>query len=139
MKRPYLLDSSFVIDLLNETAAGLPGSAYAWLRRHPRGRLFISAVTYDEVLEGAQDEAAVRRHLNRYRWQGLHRAEAELAARLQRRATRRLGENDAWQVAVTLCMGGILVGHDPKAFGRLGEPYEDHRVGPEALKKERSQ
>jgi predicted nucleic acid-binding protein len=126
MTRPCLLDSSFLIDLLNETAAGRPGAAHAWLRSHPRAQLFVSSVTYAEVLEGAEDDAAVRRHLNRYRWQGLHRAEADLVARLQRRSTRRLGENDAWQVAVTLRIGGVLVGHD-KAFIRLGGLYEDHR------------
>ena len=24
-------------------------------------------------------------------------------------------------------MSGVIVGHDPKAFGRLGSEYEDHR------------
>jgi hypothetical protein len=38
-----------------------------------------------------------------------------------------LGENDAWQVAVAECMDAVIVGHDPKAFERLGTGYEDHR------------
>jgi hypothetical protein len=35
-------------------------------------------------------------------------------------------ENDAWQVAVAEQMGAVIVGHDPKAFKRLGPAYEDH-------------
>jgi hypothetical protein len=38
-----------------------------------------------------------------------------------------MGENDAWQVAIADLMGAIIVGHDPKAFDRLGERYDDYR------------
>jgi predicted nucleic acid-binding protein len=41
---------------------------------------------------------------------------------------RRMGENDAWQAAFADQMGAILVGHDPRAFRRLGDRYEDHRA-----------
>jgi predicted nucleic acid-binding protein len=41
---------------------------------------------------------------------------------------RRMGENDAWQAALVDHMGAILVGHDPRAFRRLGDRYEDHRA-----------
>lgn len=127
MKRPCLLDSSFVIDLLNELADGVAGPAMAWLRNNPRARLWISPVTYAEVLEGAENADAVREHLQRYRWQGLHHIHAEMAALLQRRSPQRMGENDAWQAAAALAMQGVVVGHDPKAFGRLGDAYLDHR------------
>lgn len=126
----FLLDSSFLIDLLNELAAGTAGHACAWLRRNPTARLWVSAVTVAEVLEGAEDMDAVRRFLDRFRWQGLHHAHAARAATLQRRSTQRMGENDAWQVAVVLEMRGRLVGHDTRAFARLGELYEDHRTQP---------
>ena len=129
MKRPCLLDSSFVIDLLNEVADGVPGPAMSWLRRNRRARLWISPVTYAEVLEGAEDVDAVREHLQRYRWQGLHHVQAEMAALLQRRSSRRMGENDAWQAAAAMAMQGVVVGHDPKAFERLGAAYLDHRKG----------
>lgn len=128
MKPPCLLDSSFVIDLLNEVADGVAGPAMAWLRRNPRARLWISPVTYAEVLEGADDVDAVRAHLQRYRWQGLHHSQAELVALLQRRSERRMGENDAWQAATAMAMKGVIVGHDTKAFGRLGEAYCDYRM-----------
>lgn len=122
-----LLDSSFLIDLLNELAAGKPGPACAWLSRNQRAKLWVSAVSVAEVLEGAVDVEAVREFLGRFRWQGLHQAHAVRVALLQSRSKQRLGENDAWQVAVALEMRGRLVGHDPKAFNRLGPVYCDHR------------
>jgi predicted nucleic acid-binding protein len=127
MKDQFLLDSSFVIDLLNEVADGEPGPAMAWLGRHPKARLWISPVTMAEVMEGAEAPDHVRAHLGRYHWQGIHQAHAELAAALQRRSKRRMAENDAWQAVVAIRMNASLVGHDPKAFRRLGEQYRDHR------------
>lgn len=125
-----LLDSSFLIDLLNELAAGIPGSACAWLARNQRARLWVSAVSVAEVLEGAKDVDAVRAFLSRFRWQGLHQAHAVRVALLQSRAPQRMGQNDAWQAAVALEMRGQLIGHDPKAFARLGPIYCDHRHPP---------
>lgn len=66
---------------------------------------------------------AARDFLSRFRWQGLHHAHAARAVLLQRKAKQRLGENDAWQAAVAMEMRGKLVGHDPKAFARLGQIY----------------
>jgi predicted nucleic acid-binding protein len=121
-----LLDSSFIIDLLNEIAGGKAGAALDWLRRNGTAALWISPVTLAEVLEGADDPDAVRDYLRHYSWQGIHRVHGDLVAAAQRRASRRMGENDAWQAAVAERMGAILVGHDPKAFKRLGAGYEDH-------------
>jgi predicted nucleic acid-binding protein len=123
-----LLDSSFLIDLLNEIAAGRPGAAHRWLRRNAASELWISPVTLAEVLEGAHDAEAVKDYLRRYSWQGIHRVHADKVAVLQRRAVRRMGENDAWQAALADHMGAIVVGHDPRAFRRLGDRYEDHRA-----------
>ena len=120
-----LLDSSFVIDLLNEIAGGKEGAALGWLRRNGTAALWISPVTLAEVLEGADDPDAVKDYLRRYSWQGIYRLHADRVANLQRRAARRMGENDAWQAAVAEQMGAVLVGHD-KAFKRLGAAYEDH-------------
>jgi hypothetical protein len=47
--------------------------------------------------------------------------------RSEGRIANRMGENDAWQVAIADCMDGIIVGHDPADFRRLGARYEDHR------------
>jgi predicted nucleic acid-binding protein len=107
-----LLDSSFLIDLLNEIAAGDAGSAHRWLRRNAAAEVWISPVTLAEVLEGAGDPEAVKDYLRRYSWQGIHRVHADKVALIQRRAVRRMGENDAWQAALADHMGAILVGHD---------------------------
>jgi len=125
--KKYLLDSSFVIDLLNEIADDEPGPALGWLKRNPRAQLWIGPVTLAEVLEGANDLQTVRVYLARYAWQGIHRAQAEQAASRQKSAARRMGENDAWQAAIAGCMKGIVLGHD-RAFERLGAGYEDHRA-----------
>lgn len=126
MSRRYLLDSSFVIDLLNEIAAGNPGPALAWLQENPRARLWISPVTLAEVLEGAHDTAAVKAYLSRYRWQGIHRMHAMRVADRQRHAARRLGENDAWQAAIADGMQAIVLGCD-RGLAALGAGYEDFR------------
>ena len=126
MKR-CLLDSSFLIDLFNEVAAGRAGPAMSWLRRNQTAELWISPVTYCEVIEGAVEPLAVRERLARFRWQGIGHAQAERVALRQRRARHRMGENDAWQAAVAECMDAIVVGHDPRAFDRLGDGHEDHR------------
>ena len=121
-----LLDSSFIIDLLNEIAGSKAGPALGWLRSNGAAALWISPVTLAEVLEGAEDPDAVKDYLRRYSWQGIHRVHADLVATRQRRASRRMRENDAWQAAVAEQMGAVLVGHDNKAFKRLGAAYEDH-------------
>jgi predicted nucleic acid-binding protein len=123
-----LLDSSFLIDLLNEIAAADAGSAHRWLRRNAAAEPWISPVTLAEVLEGAADPGAVKDYLRRYSWQGIHRVHADKVALIQRRVARRMGENDAWQAALADHMGAILVGHDPRSFRRLGDRYEDHRA-----------
>lgn len=126
MRRHYLLDSFFVIDLLNELAKGKPGKAMNWLRAHPRAQLWISPVTMAEVLEGAVDAVAVASYLSRFQWQGIHRSHALAAAAFQRRSDRRMGENDAWQVAVAGQMEAIILGNY-RAFRRLGAAYECYR------------
>jgi predicted nucleic acid-binding protein len=126
-----LLDSSFVIDLLNEMANDEEGAAFAWLRRNAKSRLWISPVTLAEVLEGAEDPEAVKAYLARYAWQGLHRMHAEAVANRQRRSARRMGENDAWQSAVAERMGAIVVGHDA-GFEPLGPRYDDYRRSPDS-------
>lgn len=120
-----LLDSSFLIDLMNEIADGREGAAFAWLKRNRNARLWISPVTMTEVLEGAQDIGTAKAYLGRYAWQGIHRMHAEAAATRQRRSSRRMGENDAWQCAIAERMNATLVAHDA-AFRALGDRYDDY-------------
>lgn len=121
-----LLDSSFLIDLLDEMANDREGPAFAWLKRNPKAQLWISPITLAEVLEGAEDTGAVKAYLGRYAWQGVHRMHAETVAARQKRSARRMGENDAWQCAVAERMGAVVVAHDA-AFKTLGSRYDDYR------------
>ncbi len=127
MKR-CLLDSSFLIDYLNEVADDAPGPAHAWLHRNPGAELWISPVTCAEVVEGANNEAEIEAAIPPCRRQTIGHQHARRVALIQRRSSRRLGENDAWQVALADLMNATLVGHDPKAFARVGVAYEDHRA-----------
>ena len=43
---------------------------------------------------------------------------------LDRKAGKRFGENDAWQLAFAECSHASIVGRDRKAFSHLGSRYE---------------
>lgn len=123
MTRPVLLDTSFLIALERETASGEIGPARRLLPSL-RGRpLVISVVNVEELLEGAVDEAATVASLQRFVIQGLHFAQARRCALLQRRASRRMSENDAWLVATAESIDADVVGSDRAAFARLGSRY----------------
>ena len=123
MSRPVLLDASFLIALERETAAREMGPARRLLPSLSGRRLVVSVVTVEEILEGASDEQQARASLARFSIQGLHLAQAERCARLQRRSSRRLGENDAWLIATAESTDADVVGADRAAFDRLGNRY----------------
>ena len=99
VSRPVLLDTSFLVALERETASGENGPARKFLPSLRGRRLVVSIVSVEEILEGAADEAAAFASLRRFAILGLHLAQARRCALLQRRAARRMGENDAWLVA----------------------------------------
>lgn len=123
MRRPVLLDTSFLIALERETASGEKGPARKFLPSLRGRQLVVSIVSVEEILEGAADEAAALAALHRFAIQGLHLAQARRCALLQRRAARRMGENDAWLVATAEALNADLVGADRAAFERLGARY----------------
>ena len=123
MNRPALLDSSYLIDLERETAAGDLGPARRFLPSLRGRRIVVSIVSVEELLEGAADDAAALASLQRFTIQGLHLAQAQRCALLQRRASRRLGENDAWLVATAESIDADVVAADRAAFERLGARY----------------
>ncbi len=123
MSRPVLLDSSFLIALDRETARSEEGPARRLLTRLRGRRLVISVISVEEVLEGAADQTAALASLQRFVLQGVHLAQAQRCALLQRRATRRMGENDAWLVATAQSLDADVAGADRAAFERLGERY----------------
>ena len=123
MTRPILLDTSFLIALERESARREVGPARTFLRQLRGRRVVVSVVTVAELLEGAADEASAIASVQRFSIQGLHLAHAQRCALLQRRASRRLGENDAWLLATAEVLGADVVGADRKAFERLGPRY----------------
>lgn len=127
MNRPALLDSSYLIDLERETAAGEVGPARTFLPSLRSRPLVVSIVSVEELLEGAIDEAAALAALQRFTLQGLHLAQARRCALVQRRTSRRLGENDAWLVATAESINADVVAADRTAFERLGARYLRYR------------
>lgn len=123
MKPPVLLDTSFLIALERETANNERGPASRFLPRLRGRRLVVSVVTVEEILEGAADPAAALASLQRFAMHGVHLAEAQRCALIQRRASRRMGENDAWLVATSQCLDADVVGADRSAFDRLSTRY----------------
>lgn len=123
MIRPVLLDTSFLVALDRETARREEGPARRFLSSLRGRRLVVSIVSVEEVLEGAADEVAALASLQRFAIQGLHLAQARRCALLQRRAPRRMGENDAWLVATAQSLDAEVLGADRVAFERLGARY----------------
>ncbi|HEV8432421.1 MAG TPA: PIN domain-containing protein [Thermoanaerobaculia bacterium] len=123
MSRPVLLDSSFLIALDRETTRGEDGPARRLLARLRGRQLVVSIVSVEEILEGAADQTAALTSLQRFIIQGVHLAQAQRCALLQRRAARRMGENDAWLVTTAQSLDADVAGADRRAFDRLGERY----------------
>jgi hypothetical protein len=123
VSRPVLLDTSFLIALEREAATGTIGPAHRFLPVLRSRALVVSVITVAEILEGATDDVRAMAGLQRFTIQGLHLAQARRCAMLQRRAARRLGENDAWLVATAETLDAEVVGADRSAFERLGTRY----------------
>jgi len=123
VSRPVLLDTSFLVALERETASGEIGPARRFLPSLRGRRLVISIVNVEELLEGAANETVTVASLQRFAIQGLHLAQARRCALLQRRTSRRLGENDAWLIATAESIDADVVGADRLAFERLGARY----------------
>jgi len=130
--RTALLDTSFLIDLADEVAEGKEGPASRTLRRLGRSRIYISAVTVAELLEGPEDPALAAVELSAYRFLTVGWGAARRCALNQSRTARRMGENDAWQAALSGQAGHQLVGHDHAFEGLSWLDYLDHRKGASA-------
>ncbi|PTY01257.1 PIN domain-containing protein [Opitutus sp. ER46] len=127
---PALLDSSFLIALERELAAGQAGPALTWLRRQrslAQRPLLVSCISAAEFLEGRDDPAEGLAFLAHFVPQNIGFKHAVRCAEIQRRAGangRRFGENDAWQMAVADRAHATIVGRDRNAFSHLGNRYE---------------
>jgi predicted nucleic acid-binding protein len=127
VNRPVLLDTSYLIALERESAAGETGPAQRFLPRLRGRRVIVSVVSIAEILEGSEDEATTLRALRGFTVQGIQFAQARRCALIQRRSSRRLTENDAWLVATAQVLDADVVGADRSAFERLGSRYLQFR------------
>jgi predicted nucleic acid-binding protein len=106
-----LLDTSALIDLEQEFAAGRAGPVRTFIGRSKSEDLACSTVTVGELASGS-DEETVRFFLRRLRKLPLGEAIAYRAAALDRQLARsgwRLGENDNWIAATALEYSATLV------------------------------
>lgn len=126
MKKTYLLDTSFLIDLADEAATKTKGPATRTLAKIGTASTYITPITEAELLEGAEDILAAQKVISGYRRMTIGSASALRCALNQSRAPQRMGENDAWQAALAVTGGHVLVGHDKAFERRPWLEYLDH-------------
>ena len=85
-RRFYTLDTFFLIALERETARGEMSPARRFLPTLRGRQRVVSIVSVEELLEGAVDGVAAPTSLQRFAIQGLHLAQVQRYALLQRRA-----------------------------------------------------
>lgn len=115
------IDTSFLIDLQREQAAGTEGPARGLLRRDPDVELHLSTVALGEFAEGFEDPDHPVLRVVRERHVLLPvDAETALAygriARTLRSRGRLIGSNDLWIAASSVRHGLRLATADARAF-----------------------
>ena len=123
-----LLDTSFLVALENEAAAGKAGPAAALLGRLRGDRVSISVIAVGELMEGAKDIGEAWDLLRRFAIQPVGADIARRYALIQARAARPMGESDAWTAATAAKMDARLVGHDAAFANRPWLKYTDFTV-----------
>ena len=113
-----LLDTSFLSALAREEETRQAGVAVNLLRIYPQRRTVVSIVAAGEYLEWTASSIEGLVFLKRHTLVGLSLPIARRAALLQRRLSRRLGENDAWLAATALHHDFTLVSSD-QDFARV--------------------
>ena len=118
------LDTSFLIDLQRERAAGEPGPAHALLERDPEVELFLSTVALGEFAEGFEDpdhpvlrlarELHVLLPIDEQTAMEYGRITRELRAE-----GRLIGSNDLWIAAASVRHDLPLATADAAGFGRV--------------------
>ena len=110
-----LLDTSFLIDLVEETNAGTPGAAVRWLTDHRHQRHWIPVICVGELAAGMRNNNLARLFLAQFRVVRLHPEVAFEAADIDRelmRTGQRLGENDNWIAGFARYYGEAVVSND---------------------------
>lgn len=109
--RGFLLDSIVLIDHFNGKRA-----ATSWIERNSKSKLFISVITFAEILVGCAPEEidVIRLFLERFECLSLTQEVAETAARLRKKYHWKLP--DAFQAALATNHNLLLVTRNTKDF-----------------------
>jgi predicted nucleic acid-binding protein len=116
-----ILDTTFLIDLYEEHAKGLPGPATEFLARNRAARLRITIISLGEFATGFDDLRDARAYLRRFPVIRLTPESAFEGARIDGeliKTGQRLGENDTWIAGVARYHGELLISND-RAFTRV--------------------
>lgn len=114
-------DTTFLIDLYEEQAAGRPGAASAFLGRHRSATLRITIVSLGEFATGFADLREARLYLRRFPVIRITPESAYECSRVDRELIQRgcrLGENDNWIAGLARYYGEPVVSND-RAFTRV--------------------
>jgi predicted nucleic acid-binding protein len=120
-----IVDTTFLIDLEREVARRNPGPAMDFLARNQGHLMRISVVTFGELAEGYDDQAApgLEELVAPYGIIEITRAIGSRYAaisRVLRSLESRWGDNDLWIGATALEVGEPLVTRDLEHFSRIG-------------------
>ncbi len=116
-----LTDTTFWVDLGEETERGEAGPAREFLATHRASTLEVSIITWGELASGVRSPSELDHLLRRVRILNLHMQVAWEAGRIERELAdrgERLGENDNWIAATARTWGLRLVSRD-NAFERV--------------------
>ncbi len=114
-------DTTFLIDLAEETSARTPGPAGRFLWANRDARIWTTVISLGELAAGLRSNTEARQFLGRYRIARLHPEIALEAARIDRELIRqggRLRENDNWIAGFARYYGEPLISNDA-AFDRV--------------------
>jgi len=119
-----IVDTTFLIDLEREIARRHPGPAMDFLARNHAQTMRISVITFGELAEGYEDQAApgLEELVAPYGIVDITRAIGRRYAaisRVLRSSGSRWGDNDLWIGATALEVGEALVTRDLDHFSRI--------------------
>ena len=116
-----IADTTFLIDLYEEQAKGLPGPASVFLSRNRAAVLRITIISLGEFATGFDNPRDAREYLHRFPVIRITPECAYECSRVDRELIqigRRLGENDNWIAGIARYYGEPLVSND-NAFTRV--------------------
>jgi predicted nucleic acid-binding protein len=116
-----IADTTFLIDLYEEQAKGLPGPASVFLNRHRAATLRITIISLGEFATGFDDLRDAREYLRRFPVIRITPECAYECSRVDRELIRlggRLGENDNWIAGIARYYGAPVISND-RAFTRV--------------------